>query len=353
MSYPINYQNQQNPASSGITINITNPSINPTHPSGHYTCQHCSNPIIPAHLQGFEQCNVPPQNYYQYPVNPNYIGNSENYRNSDNTSQNINNRQITETNEIISTNKSVNSEGLNNTQTNKATETGYAQAYPQQYYLNNYNYIQSGEKPVAESKITEENVNKNNIPTNQQPAPAQENPIQEQGFSSAIDATEAKTDDMEVSKEIIKNLDERNAEQKELEKNGKKVRVVALTNEYIMSLENYLNNPNNDVRLMAAKEILTRLNEDRDRYNDAALNALLNKMLQDPEKLIRIAAMSALSSQLASGNDYTVKILTDIQKNPNSDKEDVLEAANILLMRSATTEVRYQPANNLPNVENN
>ena len=110
-----------------------------------------------------------------------------------------------------------------------------------------------------------------------------------------------------------------------------------------MSLENYLNNPNTEIRLMAAKEILTRLDEDKDRFDDAALNALLNKMLQDPEKLVRVAALSAFTSELASGNDYTVKLLNDIQSNPNADKEDVVDAANILLKMSAATEVKYLP----------
>ena len=97
---------------------------------------------------------------------------------------------------------------------------------------------------------------------------------------------------------------------------------------------------------MASKEILTRLDEDKTRHDDAALNALLNKMLQDPEKLVRIAALSAFSSQLASGNDYTIKLLTDIQNNPNSDKEDVLQAADGLLKMSSRTEVKYTPVQN-------
>ena len=148
-------------------------------------------------------------------------------------------------------------------------------------------------------------------------------------------------DDLSVSKEIIEELDSKNAEMKELEKNGKEVKVVALTNEYIMSLENYLNNPNTDIRLMASKEVLTRLDEDHERYDDAALNALLNKMLQDPSKLIRVAALSALSSNLASGNNYTIELLNRIQQNPDSDKQDVLDAAQILLNRTAKTEARY------------
>ena len=76
-------------------------------------------------------------------------------------------------------------------------------------------------------------------------------------------------------------------------------------------------------------------------YDDAALNALLNKMLQDPSKLVRIAALSALSADLASGNDYTVQLLNQIQQDPKSDQQDVLEAAQIMLNRSAKTEIRY------------
>ena len=152
--------------------------------------------------------------------------------------------------------------------------------------------------------------------------------------------------DLSASEKIIEELDVKNAEQKALEANVIKTKVVALTNEYIMSLENYLNNPNTDIRLMASKEILTRFDEDHDRYDDAALNALLNKMLQDPSKLIRIAALSALSSDLASGNNYTIELLNKIQQNPDSDKQDVLDAAQILLNRSAKTEVKYIRQNN-------
>ena len=152
-----------------------------------------------------------------------------------------------------------------------------------------------------------------------------------------------KEEDMTTSKNIIEDLTKRDEEIQEEKKNTKEKRIVALTDEYIKSLENYLNNPNDEIRLMASKEILTRLDEDKNRYNDAALNALLNKMLQDPSKLVRIAALSAFSSQLASGNNYTVKLLNNIQSNPNADKEDVLQAADILLKMSAGTDVKRIP----------
>ena len=149
--------------------------------------------------------------------------------------------------------------------------------------------------------------------------------------------------DMTKSQNIIGDISEREAAIAEEKKNTKETKIIALTDEYIKSLENYLNNPNQEIRLMASKEILTRLDEDKDRYDDAALNALLNKMLQDPSKLIRVAALSAFASQLASGNNYTVTLLQNIQKNPNADKEDVLQAADILLKMSAGTEIKNMP----------
>lgn len=192
------------------------------------------------------------------------------------------------------------------------------QAYPPQYYLNNYNYQNSKEavsEPIKQNDTT--SIQTGTTPSNEQ--------------------------DMTSSAKIINELDERAAKQKELEETGKQTRIVTLTDEYIKSLENYLNNQNTEIRVMAAKEILTRLDEDKTRHDDAALNALLNKMLQDPQKLVRIAALSAFSSGLASGNDYTVQLLNNIQQNPDSEKEDVVEAANILLKFSADTEIKYTP----------
>ena len=257
-------------------------------------------------------------------------------------------------------------------------------AYPPQYYLNNYNYQntnpntqENAEKILAElqkqneiqnqaSQGQDKNIGKHSDNITSQdsasqdgitPQNATEGAIQNTGenaTNSASAASEKKPpkqyepnieepQDLSKSQAVIEDLDARAAAKEAEKKNSKQKRVVALTDEYIKSLENYLNNPNDEIRLMASKEILTRLDEDKDRYNDAALNALLNKMLQDPSKLIRVAALSALASQLASGNDYTVQLLHNIQQNPNADKEDVLQAADILLKMSAGTEVKNIP----------
>ena len=203
-------------------------------------------------------------------------------------------------------------------------------SYPPQYYLNNYNYQNNGTDARKNKEASAEN-GLAAVRTNAENAVKQYEPDIEE------------PQDFSKSKAVIDDLDARAAAEAEEKKNSKQKRVVALTDEYIKSLENYLNNPNDEIRLMASKEILTRLDEDKDRYNDAALNALLNKMLQDPSKLIRVAALSAFASQLASGNDYTITLLHNIQQNPSADKEDVLQAADILLKMSAGTEVKNIP----------
>lgn len=238
-------------------------------------------------------------------------------------------------------------------------------AYPPQYYLNNYNYQntnpntqENAEKILAELQKQNELQNKalqgqNNNDNNKaaegiNPQNLAENPISTENSAEKKPVKQYEPNieepqDLSKSQAVIDDLDARAAAKEAEKKNSKQKRVVALTDEYIKSLENYLNNPNDEIRLMASKEILTRLDEDKDRYNDAALNALLNKMLQDPSKLIRVAALSAFASQLASGNDYTVQLLHNIQQNPSADKEDVLQAADILLKMSAGTEVKNIP----------
>ncbi len=217
------------------------------------------------------------------------------------------------------------------------------QSYPAQYYLNNYNLQNNGKNNDENiAKVLDNLVQKsdNNETSEVGSIPAV---YQEPEASNKYEAKPDEPQDFTKSNGIINDLNAREEALKEEKNNSKEKRVVALTDEYIKSLENYLNNPNQEIRLMASKEILTRLDEDKERFDDAALNALLNKMLQDPSKLIRVAALSAFSSQLASGNDYTVQLLNNIQQNPSADKEDVLQAADILLKMSAGTEIKRIP----------
>lgn len=317
------------PNYSGVTIQIANPAV--------YAGQNSPFPCVSGCC-----CGVNNQGYVSYPqvdYGPN--------------------QSVQKPLEGVTVNPNSQSQNFVKDQVTKSINgTGYPNAYPAQYYLNNYNYgingegnnlnEQSGRTGLNETvnSIDEENTKTENVESfkeEQTSKNEERNNTTPNSYKIYADKKEHEYNDMTKSQNIIGDLAEREAELQEEKKNAKETKIVALTDEYIKSLENYLNNPNDEIRLMASKEVLTRLDEDKDRYDDAALNALLNKMLQDPNKLVRIAALSAFSSQLASGNDYTVQLLHNIQSNPNADKEDVLQAADILLKMSAGVEVKNIP----------
>lgn len=126
-------------------------------------------------------------------------------------------------------------------------------------------------------------------------------------------------------------------------KKTEKREVVELTDDYIKTLEDYLNNQDKSIRLMGAKEVLARLQEDDSRKNDPALVALTNKMLQDPSQPVRLFAMSALDAGMVLPDDYTVKLLQGMQSQNGSTaegrmkgvssvkNEDAITASNVLL----------------------
>ena len=120
----------------------------------------------------------------------------------------------------------------------------------------------------------------------------------------------------------------------EEKKKTEKRKVVELTDEYIKNLENYLNSQDQEIRMMGAKEVIARLQEDDSRKDDPALTALINKMLQDPSQQIRILALSMLDSRTCTGNDYTENVLKKMQNSPAGYGQDSSQAANILLKMS-------------------
>lgn len=114
-----------------------------------------------------------------------------------------------------------------------------------------------------------------------------------------------------------------------------KRKVVELTDQYIMNLEQHLNSQEKAVRLKAAKEVYSRLEEDDSRFDDKALTALINKMLQDPSGEVRLIALSALDSRICKGDDYSVNVLQNMQNSKESNGQDAIDASNILLKMSA------------------
>ena len=110
--------------------------------------------------------------------------------------------------------------------------------------------------------------------------------------------------------------------------------IVPLTNDYLGTLDNYLNNPNSRLRLMAIQEVLNRFKEDKNRKNDPALTGLLNKALQDPAQNVRLLALATLDAGYASGNAATIKLLKNMQHSNQAYNEDAVLASRILLERS-------------------
>lgn len=324
MTNPYDCMNPIPPSYSGVTINIANPGVNMI-PAGNYIC-----PPYPQNINVMPQGSVPvvpqPQTYITAGTYDNSPAVSPMQSHGTVNNQQGNSAYINKGSYLEPANGDYNSSPQNIStniyQTSPTGTQGIPSAYPQQYYLSDYESVQSG------------------IAQNQQ-IMRQREEVKGNPYNNSPTQNYEEKPNTETSQEIISELEQLQAEKKAAEENRKKTNIVALTNEYIMSLENYLDNPNSEIRLMAAKEVLTRLDEDRSRYDDAALNALLNKMLQDPNKIIRIAALGALSSELASGNEFTFQILNKIQQNPDADPQDVIEASQILLQRAAATEVKY------------
>ncbi len=138
------------------------------------------------------------------------------------------------------------------------------------------------------------------------------------------------------------------------EKKTEKKEIVQLTDDYIRNLENYLNNQNQEIRLMGAKEVIARLEEDHSRKDDKALNALVNKMLQDPYTPVKVLAMGALDSRIATGDNYTVGLLTQMQNSKSGYGQDALQASNILLkMSGQKVEKEFEVKDNNKNTQKN
>ncbi|MBR1976769.1 HEAT repeat domain-containing protein [bacterium] len=112
--------------------------------------------------------------------------------------------------------------------------------------------------------------------------------------------------------------------------------VAPLNDEYIRTLENYLNDNDPKVRLMGTTELLNRFKELEARKQDPALTALLNKALKDPSASVRQMALTILNVGYAAGNEETTALLNNIQANTSSETyaEDALVAKEILLKQA-------------------
>lgn len=143
---------------------------------------------------------------------------------------------------------------------------------------------------------------------------------------NAVSKEENKTEKSNISE--TKQEENKKTEEKKKEK-------VILTDDYIKSLENYLNNQDPKIRLTAAKELLERFKEDDTRKNDPALCALLNKVIKDPKASVRYVGLTTLDVGYAGGNNETIDILKQLQNRTDLEYgEDSVLASQILLKMS-------------------
>lgn len=113
--------------------------------------------------------------------------------------------------------------------------------------------------------------------------------------------------------------------------------IVQLTDEYIKTLENYLRNPNPEIKLMGAKELMQRFREDESRKNDAALTNLLNLTLQSKYSPVKMIGTTILSNGWAQGDDFTRQLLNQMQQSKSSYGLDALDAAEAALKSAGNT----------------
>ena len=149
------------------------------------------------------------------------------------------------------------------------------------------------------------------------------------GENNINNAANTKTNETTKTTETNKETETKEKEDKENKENKK---IVPLTDDYIKSLENYMNNENPKVRLIAVKDLLERFKEDENRKDNPSLIALLNKALRDTSSAIRFLALTILQVGYSVGNDETVQLLKEIESS-NKDKfgQDSTLASEILL----------------------
>lgn len=113
--------------------------------------------------------------------------------------------------------------------------------------------------------------------------------------------------------------------------------IVQLTDEYVQTLENYLRNPNPDIKLQGAKELMKRFREEESRKNDVALTNLLNLTLQSKYSQVKMVGMAIVSNGWASGDDLTKQLLAQIQQSSGSYGLDALDASEAALKSAGKT----------------
>lgn len=206
--------------------------------------------------------------------------------------------------------------------------------YPQAYYLNTFAMpaiARLNQAALAQQMV---NINKANAEMNgttyEAPvAEVKENKVQPQNQPQVqnVQSNPIKAE-VAVPKELVAALEKiaKNTDRPKME----------LTDHYVKNLESYLNSQDTKLRLMAAQDVVARLQEDPDRKDNPALTALTNKMLQDPETSVRSLSLAALESNIVTGDDFTAQLLRQTAQKQDNQESDI--AKKILLRMPAPEE---------------
>lgn len=128
-----------------------------------------------------------------------------------------------------------------------------------------------------------------------------------------------------------------------------KKRITILTDEYIKKLDKMLDSEDKTLREYAASEVVKRFQEDKTRYNDKALNALVNKMLLDPyDHKVRGRGLMVIDTSLAGGDDNTLAVLDKISQDPNLQDRDKGKIETCKLQLCANTTLVNAPVQTNP-----
>lgn len=122
-----------------------------------------------------------------------------------------------------------------------------------------------------------------------------------------------------------------NENKTESAKQGKTKEITQLTDNYVRSLENYLKNPDSNIRQTGIKDLIKRFEEDSSRYENPSLTALLNIALQDPDANNRFMAMSPIAGGSAHGDENTMALLQNLQSSDKLFGQEAQLASEALL----------------------
>lgn len=106
---------------------------------------------------------------------------------------------------------------------------------------------------------------------------------------------------------------------------------IKLENVYLKNLRERLLNTNEEVRITAIKEIMTKFKEEKALKKNKELISLLNMAIDDKSHIVRFYAIATVASGYTKGDNLTRKKLDFMQYQNTSYNEDAILASEALI----------------------